>query len=157
MIENISQWLKERHILPFRDPDVIFACSSDSEAKGGVVKAVLENPVYEAKMRPPEDNLVISFNNPLFKPSNPLWYTALSIHILCIYVYYIITCMTGLHWSYVHSNLSNPTLIWATVLCWINEVVWLSVQEIVTLDTKDSQHCGRAYDNGQSPDIFQPN
>ena len=49
---------------------MIFGSSSDSEAVGGVVKAVLENPVYEAKMRPPEDNLVISLNNPLFKPDN---------------------------------------------------------------------------------------
>ena len=71
MVESIAQWLKERHLLPFRDPDMLFAGSSDSEATSGVVKAVLENPVYEAKMRPPEDNLVISFNNPLFKPTNP--------------------------------------------------------------------------------------
>lgn len=71
MIESVAQWLKERHMLPFRDPDMIFGGSSDSEAIGGVVKAVLENPVYEAKMRPPEDNLVISLNNPLFKPNNP--------------------------------------------------------------------------------------
>lgn len=74
MIESIAQWLKERHMLPFRDPDMIFASGgSENEATGGVVKAVLENPVYEAKMRPPEDNLVISFNNPLFKPNNPIW------------------------------------------------------------------------------------
>ena len=73
MVESIAiaQWLKKRHVLPFRDPDMLFAGSSDSEATSGVVKAVLENPVYEAKMRPPEDNLVISFNNPLFKPTNP--------------------------------------------------------------------------------------
>ena len=69
MVESIAQWLKERHVLPFRDPDMLFAGSSDSEATSGVVKAVLENPVYEAKMRPPEDNLVISFNNPLFNPT----------------------------------------------------------------------------------------
>ena len=57
-------------MLPFRDPDMIFADSSESEAMGGVVKAVLENPVYEAKMRPPEDHLVIALNNPLFRPNN---------------------------------------------------------------------------------------
>jgi len=79
MVESIAQWLKERHILPFRDPDMIFAASSgDSEGVSSVVKAVLENPVYEAKMKPLEDNLVISFNNPLFKPT---WN---HIHIVCM-------------------------------------------------------------------------
>jgi len=70
MVESIAQWLKERHILPFRDPDTIFTASSgEGEGVNSVVKAVLDNPVYEAKMKPLEDNLVISFNNPLFQPN----------------------------------------------------------------------------------------
>lgn len=93
MIQSIAQWLKERHMLPFRDPDMLFASSSDGEATGGVVKAVLENPVYEAKMRPPEDNLVISFNNPLFRPNSPIWLYTVKF-LISIY-------------TYTHSMLNN--------------------------------------------------
>ena len=36
------------------------------------MKAVIENPLHNARVRPPEDNLVISLNNPVFDTSNGL-------------------------------------------------------------------------------------
>jgi len=92
MVESIVQWLKERHILPFRDPDMIFATSTgDGEGANSVVKAVLDNPVYEAKMKPLEDNLVISFNNPLFQPTlTPTWKSCLYFICVCNVIYLLV-------------------------------------------------------------------
>jgi hypothetical protein len=47
--------------------DLLFLCNQEGEGIGGLVKAIIENPLHSAKVRPPEDNLVISLNNPVFQ------------------------------------------------------------------------------------------
>ena len=58
----VDQWLRERHALPFIDPSLMFL----GEREGGVVKAIIENPIFSCQVPPPEDQLVISLNNPAF-------------------------------------------------------------------------------------------
>ena len=67
MITALDLWLRERHILPFVNVDTVFLCSREGEGVGGLVKAIIDNPVHESRRRPPEDNLVISLNNPVFE------------------------------------------------------------------------------------------
>lgn len=62
MICEVDQWLRERHALPFLDPNFLFL----GEREGGVVKAIIENPMFSCQVSPPEDQLVISLNNPAF-------------------------------------------------------------------------------------------
>ena len=66
MLLALDRWLYERHVIPFVNPDLVFLCSREGEGVGGLVKAIIENPVYNAHIRPPEDDLVISLNNPVF-------------------------------------------------------------------------------------------
>ena len=67
MLNSLDQWLRERHVIPFVKPDLVFLCSSEGEGLGGLVKAIIENPLFSSKIRPPEDQLVIALNNPLFQ------------------------------------------------------------------------------------------
>ena len=67
MVNALDQWLRERHVIPFVNPDLVFLCSKEGEGVGGLVKAIIDNPIYSAHVRPPEDNLVISLNNPTFQ------------------------------------------------------------------------------------------
>ena len=69
MLLLLDQWLQERHSIPFVNLDLLFLCNKEGEGVGGLVKAIIENPLHKAKVRPPEDNLVISLNNPVFKGS----------------------------------------------------------------------------------------
>ncbi len=66
MLRSLDQWLQERHSISFVNLDLIFLCSKEGEGVGGLMKAVIENPLHTAKVRPPEDKLVIALNNPLF-------------------------------------------------------------------------------------------
>lgn len=70
MLSLVDQWLRERHALPFLDPSLYFL-GGDGEGGGvgGVVRAVIENPVFLCPTPPPEDQLVISLNNPTFSTS----------------------------------------------------------------------------------------
>ncbi len=72
MLYEVDQWLKERHVIPFVNPDLIFLCSREGEGVGGLVKAIIDNPLYSAQIRPPEDELVISLNNPVFQMNSSL-------------------------------------------------------------------------------------
>ncbi len=72
MLYEVDQWLKERHVIPFVNPDLIFLCSKEGEGVGGLVKAIIDNPLYSAQIRPPEDELVISLNNPVFQMNSSL-------------------------------------------------------------------------------------
>ena len=72
MLYSLDQWLRERHIIPFVNPDLIFLCSHEGEGVGGLVKAIIDNPLFNEEVHPPEDNLVISLNNPIFPSSNTL-------------------------------------------------------------------------------------
>lgn len=67
MLYTLDQWLRERHTVPFVSPDLLFLCSKEGEGVGGLVKAIIDNPVYSTRVRPPEDNLVIALNNPVFQ------------------------------------------------------------------------------------------
>ena len=69
MLYSLDQWLRERHIIPFVNPDLVFLCSREGEGVGGLVKAIIENPLFNEHVHPPEDDLVISLNNPVF-PTN---------------------------------------------------------------------------------------
>lgn len=62
--------MSERHSIPFVNVDLLFLCNKEGEGRGGLVKAIIENPLHSAKVRPPEDNLVISLNNPAFHGAN---------------------------------------------------------------------------------------
>lgn len=64
MLCLVDQWLRERHALPFLDPTLLFM--DGGEEGGGVVRAIIENPVFSCHVSPPEDQLVISLNNPAF-------------------------------------------------------------------------------------------
>ena len=66
MLRSVDQWLRERHSISFVNLDLIFLCNKEGEGIGGLMKAVIENPLHTAEVRPPEDKLVISLNNPLF-------------------------------------------------------------------------------------------
>lgn len=62
MLTSVSEWLHERHALPFLALSMLFLGGEE----GGVVKRVIENPVFSCHIAPPEDQLVISLNNPTF-------------------------------------------------------------------------------------------
>lgn len=66
MMFCVDQWLRERHTIPFVNTDLLFLINKEGEGIGGLVKAIIENPLHNAKVQPPEDNLVISLNNPVF-------------------------------------------------------------------------------------------
>lgn len=72
MLYSLDQWLRERHVIPFVNPDLIFLCSREGEGVGGLVKAIIDNPLFSEEVRPPEDNLVISLNNPIFPSSTTI-------------------------------------------------------------------------------------
>ena len=65
-LHALDQWLGERHTIPFVNVDLLFLCNKEGEGIGGLVKAIIENPLHRAQFRPPEDSLVISLNNPVF-------------------------------------------------------------------------------------------
>ena len=65
MLCRIDQWLRERHDIPFLDPTFLFQCGGRGE-----VKAIIDNPVFSCPVLPPEDQLVISLNNPAFSASH---------------------------------------------------------------------------------------
>ena len=68
MVYCLDQLLRERHVIPFVNPDLVFLCSREGEGVGGLVKAIIDNPLFKEHVRPPEDDLVIyiSLNNPTF-------------------------------------------------------------------------------------------
>ena len=70
MVYSLDQWLRERHVIPFVNPDLVFLCSREGEGVGGLVKAIIDNPLFNEEVRPPEDDLVISLNNPIFPTSS---------------------------------------------------------------------------------------
>ena len=70
MLYCLDQWLRERHIIPFVNPDLVFLCSREGEGVGGLVKAIIDNPLFKEHARPPEDDLVISLNNPIFSTNS---------------------------------------------------------------------------------------
>ncbi len=67
MISVLDLWLRERHTIPFVNVDTLFLCSKEGEGIGGLVKVIIENPIHQSHLRPPEDKLVISLNNPVFE------------------------------------------------------------------------------------------
>lgn len=70
-MHSLDQWLCERHAIPFVNVDLLFLCNKEGEGRGGLVKAIIENPLHNAKVYPPEDSLVISLNNPAFHGALP--------------------------------------------------------------------------------------
>ncbi len=72
MLCSLDEWLRDRHTIPFINLDLMFLCSREGEGVGGLVKAIIDNPLHIAKVRPPEDNLVISLNNPVFSVDHNL-------------------------------------------------------------------------------------
>lgn len=72
MLYSLDQWLRERHSIPFVNVDLLFLCNQEGEGVGGLVKVIIENPLHNAKVRPPEDNLVISLNNPVFQGNSAM-------------------------------------------------------------------------------------
>ena len=70
MVYRLDQWLRERHVIPFVNPDLVFLCSREGEGVGGLVKAIIDNPLFKEHVRPPEDDLVISLNNPTFSTNS---------------------------------------------------------------------------------------
>ena len=66
MVYCLDQWLRERHIIPFVNQDLVFLCSQEGGV-GGLVKAIIDNPLFKEHICPPEDDLVISLNNPTFQ------------------------------------------------------------------------------------------
>lgn len=67
MITALDLWLRERHAIPFVNVDTLFMCKGSGEGIGGLVKTIIENPLHQSNLHPPEDNLVISLNNPVFE------------------------------------------------------------------------------------------
>lgn len=65
MLCTVDQWLRESHAIPFVDPALLFLSGGR-----GVVKAIIDNPVFSCHVSPPEDQLVISLNNPAFSASH---------------------------------------------------------------------------------------
>ena len=70
MLYSLDQWLRERHVIPFVNLELTFLCSREGEGVGGLVKAIIDNPLYGTHVRPPEDELVISLNNPVFQTNS---------------------------------------------------------------------------------------
>ncbi|KAL5486979.1 hypothetical protein EMCRGX_G019527 [Ephydatia muelleri] len=66
MAFTLDQWLRERHTLPIVNLDILFLCNSEEKGIGGLVKAIIDNPIYENRIRSPEDELIIAINNPLY-------------------------------------------------------------------------------------------
>ena len=57
-------------MIPFVNLELTFLCSREGEGVGGLVKAIIDNPLYGTHVRPPEDELVISLNNPVFQTNS---------------------------------------------------------------------------------------
>ena len=71
MLSSVDEWLQERHALPYLDPSLYFLGGEGEDGGvGGVVRAVIENPVFLCPTAPPEDQLVISLNNPTFSTTH---------------------------------------------------------------------------------------
>lgn len=66
MAFTLDQWLRERHTLSIVNLDILFLCNSEEKGIGGLVKAIIDNPIYENRIRSPEDELIIAINNPLY-------------------------------------------------------------------------------------------
>ena len=66
MAFSLDQWLRERHTLPTVNLDILFLCNGEEKGIGGLVKAIIDNPIYENRIRSPEDELLIALNNPLY-------------------------------------------------------------------------------------------
>ena len=69
----IDQWLRERHLIPTITLNHLFLSSEEEEeevsARGSVVQQLVQNPLHQARVSPPEDILVIALNNPIFSAS----------------------------------------------------------------------------------------
>lgn len=70
----IDQWLRERHLIPTITLNHLFLSSEEEEeeevsARGSVVQQLVQNPLHQARVSPPEDTLVIALNNPIFSAS----------------------------------------------------------------------------------------
>lgn len=66
LIHSLDTWLNERHAIPYVSVDLIFLCSNEGEGIGGLVKAIVDNPLNEENVCPKEDQLILGFNNPMF-------------------------------------------------------------------------------------------
>lgn len=64
----IDQWLKERHSLPYSNPDLLFSTDSTGQSLVGIVQDIVNNPLLSVPSDPPEDKLIIALNNPVFVP-----------------------------------------------------------------------------------------
>ena len=64
----IDQWLKERHSLPYSNPDLLFSTDSTGHSLVGIIQDIVNNPLLSIPSEPPEDKLVIALNNPVFVP-----------------------------------------------------------------------------------------
>ncbi|XP_065834624.1 uncharacterized protein [Oscarella lobularis] len=66
LLYAVDTWLNERHVIPFVNVDLLFLCSDEGEGRGGLVKAIVENPLSEANFHPIENQLLMGLNNPMF-------------------------------------------------------------------------------------------
>ena len=66
MLHHVDQWLKERHLIPFVNMDLLFL-GREKEGIGGQILAFIENPIFGAEKRPAEDDLLLALNNPMFE------------------------------------------------------------------------------------------
>ena len=69
MLFVLDHWLKERHVIPFVNMDRLFSLRMN-EGVGGRLLALIENPVFEAQVDPPENNLLVALNNPMFETAD---------------------------------------------------------------------------------------
>ena len=71
MLFVLDHWLKERHVIPFVNLDRLFSLRmNEGVSTGGRLLALIENPVFEAQVNPPENNLLVALNNPMFETAD---------------------------------------------------------------------------------------
>lgn len=66
LVHSLDTWLNERHVIPYVSVDLLFLCSDEREGIGGLVKAIVDNPLNQENIYPSEDNLILAVNNPMF-------------------------------------------------------------------------------------------
>jgi ADP-ribose pyrophosphatase YjhB (NUDIX family) len=69
MLFALDHWLKGRHAIPFVNLDMMFSLRA-RQGYGGRVLALIENPVFEAQVNPPENDLLVALNNPMFETAD---------------------------------------------------------------------------------------